>query len=287
MRALGIAVLMAAAFVSGEARAGEACAPLPGAEALWARPEVRFVLVGETHGAAETPVAFGDLVCAAAASGRPVVVALEQDNTGQAALDAFLASDGGPDAVDALIGGLSWQGPIWDGRSSVASLEMMQRLRRMKARGEIVGVTAFLDWTDRSQAGHERRMAEGLTAASGAAPGALVIGLMGSLHAWKGARPGRDGESYRLAADYLPPAATVSLFVVHQPGGSVWACMSGTCGPRTMRGRPETRPRGVFLDGAEMEGYDGVLSIGGPLTASPPAAKPDATSVPMPAPVSR
>lgn len=286
MRRLGIVVLLAVALAGGAAFAAEPCPPTPGADAIWARSDIRFVLVGEVHGMAETQAAFVDLVCAAAATGRPVVVALEQNNDGQAALDAFLASNGGPQAVAPLIEALGWQGPLWDGRSSVAALEMLQRLRRMKAEGQIVGVTAFLDWSDPTQAGHELKMAEGLIAASKAAPDALVIGLMGNYHASKSARPGRDGQSYRLAADYLPAAQTISLFIVHG-GGSAWGCMGDSCGTRTLRSPPDSHPRGVFLDGASMSGFDGVLSIGGPVTASPPAVKPDATSVPIPKSVSR
>lgn len=52
-----------------------ACAPLPGAGQLWAKPSIRYIVVGETHGTAETPAAFADLVCAALHSKRTVVAA--------------------------------------------------------------------------------------------------------------------------------------------------------------------------------------------------------------------
>lgn len=273
MRLFWLAALAAGLLVAESASAAEACTPLPGAQAAWARPDARYILVGETHGIAETQQAFVDLVCAAAASGRPVVVALEQNAEGQAGLDAFLASDGGPAAVAAVMEALAWYGPMRDGRSSVAALDMLQRLRELRQAGQIVGVTAFLDWSDKTQAGHERQMAKGMAAAAAAHPDALVIGLMGSIHAMKAARPGRDGVTYRLAADLLPPDQVVSLYFVHS-GGGAWFCSQDVCMARPLRSPPDERARGVHISPGEIEGYDGVLSIGGPVTASPPAESP-------------
>ena len=222
---------------------------------------------------AETQLAFVDLVCAASASGRPVVVALEQNAEGQAGLDAFLASDGGTAAVAGLREALAWRGPTRDGRSSVAALDMLQALRTLKQEGRIVGVTAFLYWSDKAQAGHEQLMANGIADAATAHPDALVVGLMGNYHAMKAARPGQDGVSYRLAADPFPPGQGVRPYITPR-GGTAWFCSQGGCMTRPVRGTQERRPRGVHLSPGEIEGYDGVLSIGGTVTASPPAVSP-------------
>ena len=42
--------------------AAAACSPIPGDDALWSRPSLRYVIVGEMHGSAETPAIFADLV---------------------------------------------------------------------------------------------------------------------------------------------------------------------------------------------------------------------------------
>lgn len=69
------------------------CTPVPGADQLW-QPTTRWVIVGEMHGTNETPDAFANLVCLAAATGRPVTVALEYSADDQATIDAYLASSG-------------------------------------------------------------------------------------------------------------------------------------------------------------------------------------------------
>jgi hypothetical protein len=56
--------------MAAHAGAFPGCGPLPGAGALWERPAVRFILVGEMHGTGETPVIFRDLACTAAAGKR-------------------------------------------------------------------------------------------------------------------------------------------------------------------------------------------------------------------------
>jgi len=269
---LGLLLVMAA--VSGPARATETCRPMPGAEVIW-RSEVRYVLVGELHGTAEAPAAFADLICAAVATGRPVIVALEQTVDGQAALDAYLASDGGAVEEMKVMEALYWQSPMRDGRSSVASLALFRDLRRLRVSGRIEGVQAILDRGDGTPASHEAKMAQRLLAVGARRPDAVVIGLMGNLHAMKGSWTARDGLAYRLAGDLLPAGETVSLNIVHA-GGSAWFCSQGGCMARALRAPSDARPRGVHLS-RDVPGFDGVLSIG-PITASPPALPLDPAS---------
>jgi hypothetical protein len=159
-----------------------ACQPLPGADALWSRPGVRFILVGEMHGTVETPELFGDLVCSAAASQRPIVVGLERATREQAAIDAFLAGDNHAAATDALLAENGWH--IFDGRSSRAMLKLLETLRGLQRNGRISEVVAFDDARrDESDAARERRMAAALTAAADRHANALVVAFTGNLHA--------------------------------------------------------------------------------------------------------
>lgn len=90
-----------------------ACPPVPNADRLWAKPETQWILVGEMHGTAQMPALFADLVCqAAATSGRPITVALEQNAGMQPAIDAFLKSDGGPRARASFLAAPMWTGKM-------------------------------------------------------------------------------------------------------------------------------------------------------------------------------
>jgi len=73
------------------------CTSVSGADQLW-QPTTRWVIVGEMHGTNETPDAFSNLICLAAATSRPVTVALEYSADDQAVIDAYLASNGNAQA---------------------------------------------------------------------------------------------------------------------------------------------------------------------------------------------
>ena len=98
--------------------AGAACAPIPGADVLWSRTLLRYVIVGETHGSVETPAIFADLVCTAQASKRRVIVGIEHSTAEQNAIDAFLHVADHEEAGKHLLSLKGWQGT--DGRASRA-----------------------------------------------------------------------------------------------------------------------------------------------------------------------
>lgn len=120
---------------------GATCVPVPGAVQLW-QPDVRWVIVGEMHGTNEAPDAFANLVCLAAASKRPVTVALEFSPDDQSIIDSYLASNGGADARSNLSKLHTFSSGMQDGRGSLAFLRLFERLRVMKRAGQISGVVA-------------------------------------------------------------------------------------------------------------------------------------------------
>ena len=245
-----------------------ACQPLPGADALWSRPGIRFILLGEIHGTTETPELFRDLVCAAAAAQRPVVVGLERATREQAAIDAFLARDNHAAATDALLAENGWR--IFDGRSSRAMLKLLEALRLLKLNGRISAVVAFDDARrDESNAAREQRMASALMAAAGRYANALVVALTGNLHASKKLIDGFG--SYPFMAMLLPAAQTVSLLAADS-GGEAWTQMENGCQPHKLRSTGGDR-RGIALSekAAPLPGFDGTASTGLAATASPPA----------------
>lgn len=261
---------MIALFAAGLMAAQTPCAPPEGADALWT-PEARYVLIGERHGTTEAPAAFARLVCDAAARG-PVTVALEFPETLQPAFDAVLAA---PDEASAIA--VLRETPFWvtdpdrqDGRGSVAMLEMLQSIRRLKADGRDVTVRAFMS-VQRRPAGfdqnyHELSMAAGLAQAARDRPEARVVGLVGSFHAAK-ARYADD--DFLPAAAHLPPGEVVSLLLPQQ-GGQSWNCTVDGCGPMDIAPVDDPSERGVILRPVDEGLFDGVLALG-PVTASPPA----------------
>lgn len=247
-----------------------ACTPPTGADALWT-DQARYVIVGEHHGTTETPAAFAQLICEAAARG-PVTVALEFPDILQPAFDALLAA---PD--DASVTAILRETPFWvtqadrqDGRGSVAMLEMLQSIRRLKAEGRDVTVRTFMSSQRRpanfDQNYHELAMAAGLAQAAKDRPDARVLVLVGSFHAALARYPGDD---ILPAAAHLPPAEVVSLLVPQQ-GGQSWSCTIERCGPMDIRPVDDAAERGVFLRPVDDGLFNGVLAVG-PVTASPPA----------------
>lgn len=239
----------------------DSCSPIPGAERLWARSELRFVLVGEMHGTNETPAVFGDLVCSASETKRTIIAGLEVRD--QQALNRFMDSKNRETSVKELLSTDEWKGT--DGRASSAMLVLVERLRSLKADGLLSRVIAF-SASGGSAAQDEEAMSSALLRASTANPGALVIVLTGNVHASK--QELAEVGSYRLMGSFLPPAETVSLLVTDR-GGEAWNCQDGSCGPHTLASSAGVN-REITLISPHV-GYDGVLSTGLSVTASKPA----------------
>ena len=247
-----------------------ACAPPTDASQLWADPQTRFVVVGETHGTTETPAAFAELVCEASQT-RPVMVALEIPQTMQPDLDAWMASDGATEARGRLLT-LPWWGPERaDGRSSQAMLALLERIRSLKSEGRDISLQAYQPAIQRpegfDQSYYENNMAGLLIEAAYARPDALVVVLGGSLHARKTVS---ELHGFLFAVGHLNPKAVRSVRGAHQ-GGRTWACFGdNACGDSPIGGDADSALRGVLLAPVDNGAYDGLLALG-PTTASPPA----------------
>lgn len=264
---LGLASLAVAAAAS----TGTPCAPISGWEQVVADERTRWVIVGEIHGTNEAPDAFADAVCLTAQARGPIVVALEQPSIAQAAIDSFMASDGGEEARRAFLEAPMWNGPMKDGRSSEATFRLFETLRRMRSEGRIASVVAFQPVSSEappSAADYEKAMAE--LVRSAARSDATVIALVGNVHAMRTEVRWRGG--YLPMAAHLPAEATVTLNVMDE-GGESWSCIGEpvVCGPHPGRPPGGTRPRAVELSADGQGPYSGVLYLGTATTASPPA----------------
>lgn len=258
------AVLCFGLVASGGETVSE-CRPLSGAGALWSKPDLRFVIVGEMHGTNETPAIFHDLICSSETSRRPIVVGLERPSREQKTIDAFMASHDHEAAIRDLVSEKDWN--IFDGRSSRAMLTLLESLRVLALKGLVSEVVAFDDrHSDESSAQRESRMAAALMTAAGRHINALVIALTGNLHASK--KPIARFGSYPFMAMLLPQTETISL-LISDKGGEAWTQTSEGCGPHKLNPSGGEN-RGVFLSEVR-GGYDGVLSTGSTASASFPA----------------
>lgn len=233
----------------------------PGAEALLATP---LVMVGEFHGTKQAPAFVGALVCHALLEGRRVRVGLELPRGEQASLDAYL---GGLGSREDVLEGPHWTRPDQDGRSSVAMMELIDDLRRMRAGGlEVSAIAIDVDdhgvpWNDR-----DTRMAERVLAAM--ADDTLVVTLTGNLHnRIVGGLPW-DPTAVPMGVHVLQAQPDARSLDLRYTGGTAWACQE-RCGVAEIAGVASGTPARVeFAD--DDAAYHGFVAVGA-IEASPPA----------------
>lgn len=232
-------------------------------------PDRRAFIFGELHGTSEIPALFGDLVCQAAARG-PVIVGLEMPESCQAALNAWLASDGGAAAQAALLADDFWR--MGDGRSSGAMLVLLERLRTLKAAGRRISLLAFVPSVHdaATQTPYEQAMAANWQRALAGTPRARLLVLVGSVHS----RIARYRD-FEPAAMHLPRGGSLT-FGPLPVGGSAYNCQQDGCGPHPNGPGPAPMPpRGLIPTPTELRAnmaYDYAYSPGAPFTPSPPAS---------------
>lgn len=256
-------------FIYFAAVAAATCSTTPGAKQLWLNTSVHWVLIGEMHGSNETPNAFGNLVCDALHK-RQVTVALERPTSEQAALDGILTSTNLEEAEKTLLAEPEWKNGM-DGRASEAMLRLLLSLRELRKTHRELEVAAFdAAFTGQDPGARDQAMGHALLTLGRAKPHNLILVLTGNFHAMQSPKFGYD-----FAAMYIPKRERISLEVT-DTGGEVWATFNDGCG--SSKGSVETKgrtvPFGIFLDPslAPYGKVDGVLSLGVPLTSSPPAA---------------
>lgn len=250
-----------------------ACDPLPGVERLPLEAGT-VILFGEIHGTAEAPDVVADTACAAVTGGQATTVALEIPPAEDERVRAFLASDGGAEAREALLAGEFWQRDYQDGRSSEAMVILLEDLRRLRAADRPVAVALF-DAEPRENRPRDRGLAENLATAVAAEPDHLFLVLTGNIHAAQRIGTRWDAEFVPTAqhlTELLPDHPLISLNV-SSTGGSAWVCTGSEaedCGSRPMGGRGEGDARRVEMDEQLSEGgYHGRFHVG-EMTASPP-----------------
>jgi hypothetical protein len=256
-------------------------------------------MVGDLHATHETPRLAAELTCTFARSGAPVTLAIEMPRDEQAALEVYLASDGGEAARSALISRPFWQrGAL--ALASVANFAMIERIRALRKAGAPVSLLAIdassTDLTPppvptpeqeegvRARAKEmnseafipvllnaaaattvrDRVMAQLVGDALRSDPARRFVVLLGAVHTnrLKGV-PYAGGNS---VASLLAPEVESLTLSTSALGGAAWACLPGGSGFGPLPFPPSNEQRtargaGVYLSG-ELQDYDGLENKG-------------------------
>jgi hypothetical protein len=247
--------------------ADPACEPIPGVESADIS-KVPFLVFGEMHGTAEVPEFVGQIVCVLSTD-RPITLAIELSEREQPNTDAYLNSSGSPRDVRKLLQTGSWAGDQQWGVTSAAMLQLLEQVRLWRHTGRDIAVVHFQPASSGAlhQDYNEIRMAALLVSAAETRPRALVVALMGNIHARKSVFSG--GLKLMPAVAHLP-AADVLTFNMMEAGGTAWQCRPEGC--REFSSPPrKTKPKGLYRLPDNTGAFDGKFSVGSPSTASHPA----------------
>lgn len=243
------------------------CTPPPGAASLWEQRELRFVLIGELHGTAETPAVFAELVCAAVTeANKRVLVGLEFPEAARSAFETYLESSGTAEDRTSFLAESGWVASVRrfpDGRTSEAMWGMLERLRTLRAAGLDISVTTFVrpnSAGNETQTPYEIGMATSLLEAADSDAYDLIVALVGNIHARKSTFGPTGVDSFDPMAMHLPKESTLTLHAV-TGGGEAWNCQP-ECGVHQYDGSPRGSTPGIVLGEDLSPGYHGIVAIG-------------------------
>ncbi|MDK2123625.1 hypothetical protein [Parachitinimonas caeni] len=252
---------LAAGVICLGAQAADLSACPPAGPASGIPTKARVVLLGELTGTYESPRFVLKAGCEWLKAGRPWLLTLDFPPTEQTPLDTYLASPGEPADVSRLFNNQHWL--VNDGRASVAVMELIEAVRRLKRGGAAVQVLAVGGTEEESV----KRIKQALQADKEVAALVVTTPPRASRKLGNGWNPKYEPVGY-LLAEFKPLAYRMSY-----QSGFMWACQDKGCGAYYQPGGDVTEPAGQYgvLKQAQIEpfGYDGIYFIG-TMTAAPP-----------------
>jgi hypothetical protein len=238
----------------------------------------RLLLIGEIHGTAEVPAAVADLAQQIAAVERPLIVGLEIWRGEQAAIDRYLDSAGTYEDRAQLLAGEFWTRDYQDGRSSVAMVELLDRLRALALKSDL-SVVAFDEdpVADLDGAARDKAMAERLSRALDAEPEAFALVLAGNFHTRIQASAPWDPE-HRFMGHHLIDYQPYSVEIMGV-AGSVWTCTGPETDSCKLRELPQNTVQPGLTLGDEIgeRGHHGIWWLPAVTASAPATAPPTAT----------
>ncbi|XXF75662.1 hypothetical protein P2318_21685 [Myxococcaceae bacterium GXIMD 01537] len=251
----------------------------------------RIVLVGEQLGTHEAPAVVGDMVCEVADQGYSVTLAVTLPHVEQARLEAYLASPGAPADQDELLRGDFWRKPVQDGRGSRAMMELVDRVRSLRAIGMPISLLAIGIETSRGNP-REMAMADLLLEQRQRQREDVLVVLAGNAHV-RTQRGAPWDENFIPMAWHLSHAdASLVSFDLGYAQGSRWGCeldRGGQLRCGVVGATPADRvamPAGLaphvkLFSKPTEEGFHGLLYVGA-LSPSVPATALSGPEAPVP-----
>ena len=241
-----------------------------------------MVLIGEQLGTWEVPTTVGDLACEAAGTGMGVTVGLAISHKEQERIDRYLASAGAPPDQDALLSGDFWRKLEQDGRGSRAVMDLIDRLRALRAAGRKVSVVAIDTDTNHGSA-RDARMARFVLNARSARPNDVFLVLTGNAHTRLVAEAAWSEDFVPMSKHLVEAHPGLKVLEVGYATGRRWGCdldakgelecdvMGITPGPRVELTPTAPFPAIRMLPELDDDGgFHGFLDVGA-LNASLPA----------------
>ncbi len=250
-----------------------------------------MMLVGEQLGTRETPEVVGDMVCEAAAAGLPVTLGVAIAKQEQERLDAYLASPGAPADQDELLRGDFWRKPSQDGRGSRAMMDLVDRVRSLRAAGLPVSLLAFgIETATGSQ--RDMAMADVVLERREKRREDVFLVLGGNVHMRTVRGVAWDAGFTPMAWHLRSQDKTLVTLDLSYAQGSRWGCelnregqlrcgIVGATPTERVAAQPGMQPYIQLFSTPTEEGFHGLLYVGA-LSPSIPAASLGGTEAPPP-----
>jgi len=227
-------------------------------------PRSNLLLFGEMHGSVESPEVIGRIACARALEG-PTVVGLELPTKEQTAIESYLASDGSKASRARLLSGPFWQ-QSKDGRSSMAMIDLIEYVRKLKQQDIPLTVFAF-DAQTNIDTSRDSAIAQSVRNFRAANPSLPIVALMGRVHASQA--PIHRGDQLIITSGSLLQDLNPTSVLLGHPSGTIWACMPD-CDIHQVDSSWGTAKQSGFTNESPMLGYSTTYVLPS-ITASPPA----------------
>ena len=240
----------------------------------------RTLLIGEQLGSREAPAVVGDVVCQASATGLTVALGLSIPRTEQERINRYLASPGAPSDQDELLRGLFWRRPFQDGRSSRAIMDLIDRVRSLRAYGLFISVVAY-DTEEAIGSERDARLATLWDQRRKALPEELFVILAGNTHTRTVEGTPWDKDFVPMAKRLVASEKSLLAFDLSYAPGKRWGCdlnrnaklvctVVGASPSERVAAAPGQTPYVKMFNEPTEQGYHGLLYVGA-LSPSLPA----------------
>ncbi|WP_211194054.1 hypothetical protein [Pyxidicoccus fallax] len=241
----------------------------------------QMVLIGEQLGTWEVPLTVGDMACEATGAGLGVTVGLAISHKEQERIDRYLSSAGTPADQDALLSGDFWRKLQQDGRGSRAVMDLIDRLRALRAAGRKVTVVAIDTDTNHGSA-RDARMARFVLNQRTSRPNDVFLVLAGNAHTRLVAEAAWSENFVPMSKHLLEAVPDLKVLEVGYATGRRWGCdldpagelecdvMGITPGPKVALAPTAPVPAIRMLPELDEDGFHGFLDVGA-LNVSLPA----------------